>query len=69
MPNFLEHTLRLAAEKKGLTGRRADNFTFGALNNMGAMHGSKITRKGKRMQAKHDADMGKLRSLSSMRTA
>lgn len=55
MPAFLEARLKAEAKKKGLTGRRAARYTFGALNNIGAMRGNKETKKGARMQAKHDA--------------
>lgn len=54
MPAFLETILKHAAAKKGFKGKRAAKYVFGAMNNMGAMHGSKITPKGERMQAKHD---------------
>ncbi len=54
MPAFLEAKLREGAEKKGFSGKRADRYVYGAMNNMGAMRGSKITKKGRRMQAKHD---------------
>lgn len=53
MPKFLETILETEAAKKGLTGRRAAKYTFGAMNNMGAMHGNKETAKGARMDAKH----------------
>ncbi len=56
MPKFLEQELSLAAAKKGFKGKRAAQYVYGALNNMGAMQGSKETAKGKKMQAKHDRD-------------
>lgn len=55
MPKFLEDRLRRQAAKEGLTGRKADNYVYGAMNNLGAMHGNKETAKGRRMEAKHDA--------------
>lgn len=55
MPKFLETKLEAGAAKKGYTGRNADAYVFGALNNMGAMHGNKETAKGAEMQKKHDA--------------
>ena len=58
MPQFLKDILLKAAASKGLTGERADHYAYGAMNNMGAMHGSKITPKGQRMDAKHTRDMG-----------
>lgn len=54
MPKFLEDTLKKAAAAKGLKGEAADRYTFGALNNMGAMHGSKETPKGRAMEKKHE---------------
>ena len=56
MPKFLEDTLKAEAAKKGLTGKRADHYVFGAMNNMGAMKGSQVTAKGEAMQARHDRD-------------
>jgi hypothetical protein len=53
MPQFLETILKRGAAKKGKTGKAAARYVYGALNNLGAMHGSKETPKGKRMEAKH----------------
>jgi hypothetical protein len=42
---------------------------YGAMNNMGAMKGSKETAKGKRMQKKHEAKAGgqeKMRTLGDL---
>lgn len=54
MPEFLEKQLKKAAAKKGKSGKAADRYTYGALNNMGAMSGNKTTAKGRAMQKKHD---------------
>lgn len=54
MPMFLEKQLRAEAAKKGLKGDKADAYVYGAMNNLGAMHGNKETAKGRRMQAAHD---------------
>lgn len=62
MPKFLEARLKSAAADKGQSGKRADRYVYGAMNNMGAMRGSKETSKGKRMQAKHE----KMRSLGDL---
>ena len=59
MPNFLESKLQTEASKKGFSGRREDRYVYGAMNNMGAMHGNKITAKGKQMDRKHAADVRK----------
>lgn len=59
MPEFLKKELMAEAHKKGKTGRAAARYTYGAMNNMGAMHGNKTTAKGEAMQAKHERDMGK----------
>lgn len=56
MPKFLEDQLRAEASKHGLKGKRADRYVYGAMNNLGAMHGNVETPKGKRMAAKHAAD-------------
>lgn len=53
MPIFLENKLKTQAAKKGFSGRRAARYVYGAMNNMGAMHGNKETAKGRRMQKKH----------------
>ena len=55
MPAFLEAALKHEASKKGFTGRKAAAYVYGTLNNIGAMHGNKETRKGAAMQAKHNA--------------
>ena len=57
MPRFLEDKLKAEAAAKGFTGRKADQYTYGALNNMGAMHGNVETSKGKRMDTKHTRDV------------
>lgn len=54
MPAFLESKLRKNVPK----GVDPDRYVYGAMNNMGAMKGNKITKKGKRMQAKHERKMG-----------
>jgi hypothetical protein len=64
MPKFLENALRHEASKRGFTGRRADRYVYGAMNNLGAMRGDKETAKGARMQEKHDR---KLESVSRLR--
>jgi hypothetical protein len=64
MPAFLEAKLKKAAADKGFTGKKADKYVYGAMNNMGAMRGSKETAKGKRMQHKHDGAMKKLSDLA-----
>ena len=43
-----ESALKAEAAKKGMTGRKADMYIYGALNNMGMMHGNKVTKKGAR---------------------
>jgi hypothetical protein len=59
MPKFLEERLEEEAEKKGFTGKRKDKYVYGAMNNMGAMRGSKTTAKGEAMEEKHEKDMAK----------
>ena len=60
MPQFLETKLQSEASKKGFTGKRAARYTYGAMNNMGAMKGSKITAKGRSMQRKHTMKLSAL---------
>ncbi len=68
MPAFLEDALAKSGRKKGFTGKRLDHYVYGGLNNLGAMHGSKSTAKGREMQRKHDQHKAKKRvcSLGSM---
>jgi hypothetical protein len=56
MPDFLEKKLKAEAAKKGFTGRKADRYVFGAMNNMGAMRGNQETAKGAAMQKKHESE-------------
>jgi len=44
----VEQRLRAKAATKKLKGKRADQYVYGAMNNMGLMHGNKTTRKGMR---------------------
>jgi hypothetical protein len=46
------------AAKKGKRGRAADRYVYGTMNNMGAMHGNKVTAKGRQMQRKHKREHG-----------
>lgn len=64
MPAFLENRLKSEARKKGYTGRRAAAYTYGTLNNIGAMRGSKETAKGREMSRKHARDMRRSRRKS-----
>lgn len=57
MPAFLEKKLKTEARKKGMSGKQAARYVFGAMNNMGAMHGDKITAKGEAMERKHKAKL------------
>lgn len=57
MPKFLEDRLKAEAASKGLTGRQADRYTFGAMNNRGLMRGNVETPKGAALQAKHERDV------------
>lgn len=52
-PKFLENRLAKEAAKKGKTGKSADRYIYGAMNNIGAMKGNKETAKGKAMSKKH----------------
>ena len=63
MPQFLESILKREAAKKGFKGRRAAKYVYGAMNNMGAMHGNKTTAKGERMQTKREAKLASIERL------
>ena len=52
MPKFLENKLRAEYGNN-------DRAIYGSLNAIGAMHGNKITPKGKAMEKKHAADAKK----------
>jgi hypothetical protein len=56
MPKFLEDELRRAAKKAGKTGKEADRYIYGAMNNIGAVRGNKETAKGRAMEKKHEED-------------
>ena len=58
MPGFLERRLRKEASDKGMSGREAAHYVYGAMNNLGAMHGNEETAKGEEMQRKHDEKRG-----------
>ena len=57
MPKFLENKLKAEAAKEGKTGKAADRYVYGAMNNMGAMRGSKETAKGAAMEQKHESKL------------
>lgn len=50
MPKELEAALKKQAKKKGMKGKRKAAFVFGTMNNMGVMHGNKMTEKGMAME-------------------
>lgn len=52
MPEFLEKALSKSVPE----GVDRDRYVYGAMNNMGAMHGNKETAKGREMERKHKAD-------------
>lgn len=54
MPKFLEDKLK--REYPGNPGA-----VYGTMNKIGAMKGNKITAKGKQMERKHAAKMGKIK--------
>lgn len=51
MPKFLEDELKAEYGEDSA-------IPYKVMNKMGAMHGSKITAKGRAMEKKHEADMG-----------
>jgi hypothetical protein len=56
MPKFLEEKLK---KEYG----NDNHAVFGTLNKIGAMRGSKETKKGRRMEEKHDAKQKALNKL------
>jgi hypothetical protein len=50
--------LAKAAAKRGKKGRAANRYVYGAMNNMGAMRGNKVTAKGHAMERKHNREHG-----------
>jgi len=67
LPKFLENALRHEGRKKGLTGRHLNHYIFGAMNNLGAVKGNKITPKGEEMEKKHMADKKPAMAMEHMR--
>lgn len=59
MPAFLESKLRTSATHQGLSGKRADRYVYGTMNNLGAMRGNQETAKGKEMEKKHEKKVSK----------
>ena len=57
MPKFLEKKLMSEAKKKGMSAKESARYTFGAMNDLGAMRGNKETAKGREMDKKHAAKM------------
>lgn len=66
MPKAIEERIRAEGIKKGFTGQRLAHYVYGALNNIGAMHGSKETEKGKSMERKYMADHTKIDHTPTM---
>lgn len=66
MPQFLIDKLKRTASSKGFTGDKKDAYVYGALNNIGAMHGNKETAKGEAMQEKHERKLS-LREMMKAR--
>lgn len=63
MPNFLEKKLRANVP----SGVDPDRYVYGAMNNLGAMHGNKETARGRAMDRKHAVKTAKLSSLRRVR--
>jgi hypothetical protein len=62
MPAFLERKLRANVPR----GVDPDRYVYGAMNNMGAMRGSKITAKGRKMEAKHKKKLRAHRGVTDL---
>ena len=59
MPKFLEE--KLEKEYKGMPKKEREHAVYGTMNKIGAMKGSKETKKGKKMEAQHKAMERKLK--------
>lgn len=68
MPAFLEQKLKTEAARKGKTGEAADHYVYGALNNMGAMHGNQETAHGAAMDRKHALKEAAMRHIKRGRS-
>jgi len=68
MPKFLEKALASGFAKRKAEGKlkgvSEGQYVYGGMNRMGAMRGSKITPKGRRMEKKHNEKMRKLSELA-----
>ena len=53
----MEKKLASEADKKGLSGKKKDQYVWGTMNNIGAVHGNKISARGRAMEKKHEAKM------------
>ena len=69
MPNALIDKMKSGYAGKGLSKQDVNHRVYGALNNMGAMHGSKETKKGARMEDKYVRDHGVKRSAKDAAAA
>lgn len=53
MPKALAAEMKRGYEGKGLSEEEVNHRVYGKLNKMGAMRGSKVTRKGRRLEKKY----------------
>lgn len=56
MPKNIENKIKSGYKGKGLSEKEINKRVYGALNNMGLMKGSKITKKGQRAEKKYNKD-------------
>lgn len=56
MPKNIERAMKRGYKGKGLSEKQVNKRVYGALNKMGFMHGSKITKKGRKGEAKYNRD-------------
>ena len=57
MPKFLEKKLKSEARRKGMSGKRADAYVYGTMNNRGLMRGNRETAAGAAATRKHQRDV------------
>ena len=56
MPKAIEQKIRAGYKGKGMSEKEVNKRVYGALNNMGFMKGSKVTKKGQKAEAKYKRD-------------
>lgn len=56
MPKRIINAMKKGYKGKGLSEKEVNKRVYGALNNMGYIHGNKETKKGRKAEAKYNRD-------------